>query len=892
MGMSHNPSAMNQHWFAFQGATEVKLTGASTCGSVDFVVRSMKKMMPAVFRTSEGGQGLRILDVGAGVGGASVEFLRQLPRAEVLSFTTNDINWGAFMEWSLLAERGVPYFSHTLRPSLEFPLASESFDVIYCCECPLFPSLVETVLREFNRVLRLGGVAFIAGRALQRHPNFFEQPWFPRELSLIHFSIREFRVTQRVNKTRCFSKTAEACGAPIPRLAGDRTDELLTLCRRIVGAAALPWELGFHTRVLDVNAAATGGRFAEALRELQDSRSGAQTGLRATRVSHVAWGAKPQVLQEVAARGFVGFAAACGRLPLRDGSLDVVAALRFDSLVQHSCPGKLASSSVLQEVDRVLRDDGLVLLELPAAWSQDLPLPIGWRLDFSLLALFRSLDGWKAHSGLLVLPKAFVKNSHLAAVGQWTEQETHSAACLKVMDWMCMVFWTLNIFAMLTEGDFACVMTPASILVHYLRTWAIVDLILVVPDWIYTVAIQSDAGSSSNVLRIARLFRTLRFLRLLKLKWIIDAINDLLDSEVTAIFVNVVKMVLLLLAINHLIACIWYSIALLSGEAGQPNWLHHHGFDRATWSYKYLVAFHWSLTRFAPASMQVQPQNEWERTFAIFIVVFALVGFSCFVGSITASLLQLRSMSAEADGKIWQLRHFLRRSAVPIALSLRIQRFVQHADKKQGQQMPIQKVEVLSLLSGQLARELNCALNLPHMSLHPLFKFLNEVSSITMQWIAATAVERMIMARGDMLFLPGEKAPSNKQQHNVARILAARILAALPEGQLLQCCTDLGCSCCTSFFAIKLLVLQTTTTKKQQQQQRNNNKETTTTTIQHFNILGPEPATSAQKQHLPGGEARNWGPEEYVAWCRSCRWCCCCCECCCCYCCCYCCCCL
>ncbi|CAK8990322.1 unnamed protein product [Durusdinium trenchii] len=143
--------------------------------------------------------------------------------------------------------------------------------------------------------------------------------------------------------------------------------------------------------------------------------------------------------------------------------------------------------------------------------------------------------------------------------------------------------------------------------------------------------------------------------------------------------------------------------------------------------------------------MDVTPTNEVERGFTIGVVVFALaawqlkdvehsvdVGFAYVVGSITASLAQLRTMSEEASKDFWQMRRFLNQNSVDHNLAARIQRFVEYAYSRQQKTMSINQVKVLSLLSKQLMEELQCAINLPHMKVHPLFMFLNEFSFITM----------------------------------------------------------------------------------------------------------------------------------------------------------------
>eukprot|EP00913_Durusdinium_trenchii_P025737 g24153.t1 len=81
--------------------------------------------------------------------------------------------------------------------------------------------------------------------------------------------------------------------------------------------------------------------------------------------------------------------------------------------------------------------------------------------------------------------------------------------------------------------------------------------------------------------------------------------------------------------------------------------------------------------------MDVTPTNEVERGFTIGVVVFALVGFAYVVGSITASLAQLRTMSEEASKDFWQMRRFLNQNSVDHNLAARIQRFVEYAYSRQ-----------------------------------------------------------------------------------------------------------------------------------------------------------------------------------------------------------------
>jgi len=362
---------------------------------------------------------------------------------------------------------------------------------------------------------------------------------------------------------------------------------------------------------------------------------------------------------------------------------------------------------------------------------------------------------WDMMGGLLIMYDLF-------AVPLQAFDPPESPAGL-AMDWITLVYWTMNVGASLTTGyveEGITVMDPSLIVLRYLRTWFIVDLVVLGPDWVFTI-IASDSGNEVRMLRVVRLARVIRLLRLVRLKRLFEKIEDALDSEYYSVLFNIFKMMLLLFTVNHVIACAWYALADLQ-PGGVNTWVDTlrltMSLESFDWVHLYLVSLHWSLTQFTPAGMDVTPTNEIERGFTIGVVIFALVGFAYVVGSITASLGQLRAMSEEASKDFWQMRRFLNQNSVDHILAARIQRFVEYAYTRQQKTMSINQVKVLSLLSKQLMEELQSTINQPHMKVHPLFNFLNEFSFITMNRLAKESVSHMEMAQGDTLFLPEQHA--------------------------------------------------------------------------------------------------------------------------------------
>ncbi|CAK0882271.1 unnamed protein product [Prorocentrum cordatum] len=325
------------------------------------------------------------------------------------------------------------------------------------------------------------------------------------------------------------------------------------------------------------------------------------------------------------------------------------------------------------------------------------------------------------------------------------------------MDWCILCFWTLNVFASLTIGYVdrrgVVVLSMRRIALRYIRTWLAIDLLVLVPDWTSTivaaVVTRNNAGEDSDMfrlLRVLRLVRMVRLLRLLKLRKILMTINDMIDSESVSVIANIVKMMFMLLVVNHITCCMWYAVSV--NQSGEQTWIKVHKFEHAHWTYKYATAFHWSIHMLL---------NLAERVFTVVVVVLALVGFSYIVGSITGSLGQLRNMNAEESMLFWDLKRYLARNKVPRPLSMRIQKYLENAwqaqSKKSGQNFKLK-----NMLSEQLLSELKFEMAVPQLRIHPLLDRLIDKSKVTANRLANVAMGHKLLAAGDYLFHHGEAA--------------------------------------------------------------------------------------------------------------------------------------
>jgi hypothetical protein len=335
-------------------------------------------------------------------------------------------------------------------------------------------------------------------------------------------------------------------------------------------------------------------------------------------------------------------------------------------------------------------------------------------------------------------------------------------------DWCCLVFWTADMLMSCTTGvvvNGVTMMDPGTILRVYARTWFPLDVIVVVPDWIFTLMALGGGGdkggaqSSGRLLRALRILRTVRLLRLAKLQKILILVRDRIDSEVTFIVINILKLVLMLLALNHFLAALWWSIGSAGQSGDGPNWIDSSGLNDVDLAYRYLTSLHWSICMFTPGSMSVQPVNTAERLFAILILVCGMVVFTSFISSMSASINALKTMNGDKGKDLWMLRRFLRQHNLGQEHSFRILRYVDNAFARlKSQKISSDKVQALKFLTDQLRHEIDYVIHFSCLVEHPLLASIADTAKVTMFHLVGAALSRRPLARNDLLFSAGGSA--------------------------------------------------------------------------------------------------------------------------------------
>jgi len=330
-----------------------------------------------------------------------------------------------------------------------------------------------------------------------------------------------------------------------------------------------------------------------------------------------------------------------------------------------------------------------------------------------------------------------------------------------VIDWITRIFWSLDMPASLLVGYYRkgqLVMVPKRIATHYLKTFFLLDLVVVGGDWFLFFL---ESGTSANdargvvrLLRVARFARIFRLLRLLKFRRFLQDIEDMINTETLTSYFRIVKPAVIILFVNHLVACVWWQIGTLNKDGN--HWPHKYDIAGNSFLWQYSTSLHWSFSMFTVGSMDVHPTNEIERVFTISVMCMGLTMFSSMVGSTTSAIESLRELRTDETRQFILLRRFLRDYHVSKGLTHRINRFAEYAYQHRKSRLEERSVGLLALLSDQLHNELQFEMHMPHLSVHLLFERMAALPANAMEKACRDSLFMKVLARHDVLFHAGE----------------------------------------------------------------------------------------------------------------------------------------
>jgi len=184
-----------------------------------------------------------------------------------------------------------------------------------------------------------------------------------------------------------------------------------------------------------------------------------------------------------------------------------------------------------------------------------------------------------------------------------------------------------------------------------------------------------------------------------------------------------------------------------------------HGEEPGDW-YFYVTALHWAVTQFTPASMEVTPNNFWERLYNLAAICIAVVLFPTFLTSIANGVTAFRKKNADSNEAKQNLIQYLQDNRISLDLSNCIQCVVlaQHENKRKATRIHEPDVSLLKFLPPSLKEQMHVETYQPILIRHPILTALAAHHGRTLTKICDRAMSQESLGSSEELFAYGKEA--------------------------------------------------------------------------------------------------------------------------------------
>lgn len=341
---------------------------------------------------------------------------------------------------------------------------------------------------------------------------------------------------------------------------------------------------------------------------------------------------------------------------------------------------------------------------------------------------------------------------------------------LKVLEWMTQIFWQADLIVGALTGFYrkgTLILEIRKSAWQYLVTWGTFDFGLVIMGWLFIFldlvedgSEQADLIAWSRTLRAIRFLRFVRVLRWLKLRGVTEAFKELFHSNTAFFYYSLVSAGVRLLILNHLLACCWWGVALMSPD---QNWARDSGLWQAPVLDQYLTSLNWSFAMLGVGLSSVKTTNTLEIAFFVIVAFRSLMTYATLISSITSLTSALSKIKEDETSEFRMLRSYLTHNSIGAELSHKISRFLQHQyHLRQEAKSAHANVPLLELLSPTLRRELEYARNSGSMEKLGFIEELLPTDDLqvlqVLQDLAVNAMTDLVAATKDVIFLCGSMA--------------------------------------------------------------------------------------------------------------------------------------
>lgn len=335
------------------------------------------------------------------------------------------------------------------------------------------------------------------------------------------------------------------------------------------------------------------------------------------------------------------------------------------------------------------------------------------------------------------------------------------------------IVWTLDMLVNLNSGyyeDGILEMSRRRIVRRYLFTWGLVDLTINAVDWFSICSVfweeqwRGVGDGGMTLLRLLKVHRVVRLAALARSQRLMERTRRLqalgLFRGRDRVMMQVGKLAVLILWINHILCCAWFAIGTAPSSDTGLTWLdpsHSSTIDyrEVGTLFQYTTALHWAMTQMTPGSMEVVPKNSLERVLSVVSIMFGLLFGSSIISQLSAMMVKMQIQQQEKSAKVLNLRKFLSQQQISPSFAHQVERVL--LDRLSvSHRLREQDVEALELLPAHVQAQIKECMFVSHLVRHQLLRQLPACSPTFMRALCSK-VFSTYLARGDELLPPSEE---------------------------------------------------------------------------------------------------------------------------------------
>eukprot|EP00448_Togula_jolla_P019770 CAMPEP_0170575912 /NCGR_PEP_ID=MMETSP0224-20130122/4115_1 /TAXON_ID=285029 /ORGANISM="Togula jolla, Strain CCCM 725" /LENGTH=750 /DNA_ID=CAMNT_0010898725 /DNA_START=188 /DNA_END=2438 /DNA_ORIENTATION=+ len=351
--------------------------------------------------------------------------------------------------------------------------------------------------------------------------------------------------------------------------------------------------------------------------------------------------------------------------------------------------------------------------------------------------------GWDLVATLCMVYEMIELPMHAFALGE--------VLFLRVMHIVVSVLWTLDLLFSFVRGyekDGVVMLRPKRVALHYLKTWFLLDAVIVATDWAFYLI---SRGAVSSFLRVLRLIRVARIMklasRLFCTQW---AVGGVVGTESKLAALSILGLLVSLAYILHVVSCGWYAIGSMS--VFERSWKDNAFTDDQRLGYRYTTAYHWSMTQFTPASMEISPVNTHERIYTIVMIFLGLLVFSTLISTITNISNNLRQENLQRKAGEALMQRYIAENRLSLGLANCILGHLRRAHRGKRKRLREEQIPAMQLLPENVRTRIRSEVYASRLMLHPVFRRIKDIDFSMHVLLCSRAMAEKDHVQGDPIF--------------------------------------------------------------------------------------------------------------------------------------------